>query len=167
MKPRGSVCSRKRRKNSSAVTRHQSLLALVRIVFPAKGDLAIAEADDAMVRDGDPMGVAGQVLENMLRAAERPLGVDDPVLRETECAGRRGKPSSCANGFSVPESAVCPPKARFEPVDELAAKHAAENFDGQEEADSVDGSSAGDLARVRRRNHAVNMWMMTPALTIP
>ena len=33
-----------------------------------------------MVGDGDAMGVAGQVVENMFGAAEGWLGVDDPVL---------------------------------------------------------------------------------------
>ena len=33
-----------------------------------------------MVGDGDAMGVAGQVVENMFGAAEGRLGVDDPVL---------------------------------------------------------------------------------------
>ena len=80
MKPRGSVCIRKRRKNSSAVSFISRRFAAMRIVFPEEGDLAVAEADNAMVRDGDPVRVAGQVLENMLRTTERPLGVDDPIL---------------------------------------------------------------------------------------
>ena len=60
--------------------RHQSAFAAMRIVFPEEGDLAVAEIDNAMVRDGDPVRVAGQVLEYMLWATERPLGIDDPIL---------------------------------------------------------------------------------------
>jgi hypothetical protein len=33
-----------------------------------------------MVRDGDAMGVACQVVENVFCAAEGWLGIDDPVL---------------------------------------------------------------------------------------
>jgi hypothetical protein len=49
-----------------------------------------------MVGDGDAMGVAGQVVENMFGAAEGWLGVDDPVLpascrRKLLNAVRRGK----------------------------------------------------------------------------
>jgi len=46
-----------------------------------------------MVGDGDAMGVAGEVVEDMLGAAEGRLGVDDPVLlaelpeEVVECAG--------------------------------------------------------------------------------
>ena len=49
----------------------------------------IVDREQAMVGDGDAMGVAGQVLQDVLRAAEGRLGVDDPVLRETACAGKR------------------------------------------------------------------------------
>ena len=33
-----------------------------------------------MVGDGDAMGIAGQIVENMFHAAEGWLGVDDPIL---------------------------------------------------------------------------------------
>ena len=35
-----------------------------------------------MVGDGDAMGIACQVVEHMLGAAERWFGVDDPILLE-------------------------------------------------------------------------------------
>ena len=35
-----------------------------------------------MVGDGDAVGVAGQVVEDVFGPAERRLGIDDPVLRE-------------------------------------------------------------------------------------
>jgi hypothetical protein len=71
---------------------HDLLLAAVGIISPAEGDAIVFEGHEAMVGDGDAMGVAGQVVENMFGAAERWLGVDDPVLPEqlpeevTECA---------------------------------------------------------------------------------
>jgi hypothetical protein len=33
-----------------------------------------------MVGDGDTVGIAGQVVENMFRSAEWRLGVDDPLV---------------------------------------------------------------------------------------
>jgi hypothetical protein len=66
------------------------------IVSPAEGDAIVFEGHETMVGDGDAMSVAGQVVENLLGAAERWLGVDDPVLlaelpeEVAECA-RRGK----------------------------------------------------------------------------
>ena len=59
-KPRGSVWSRKRRRNSSCGDRHHALLTLVGIVFPAEGDLAIGKVDDPVVGDGDAMSVAAR-----------------------------------------------------------------------------------------------------------
>ncbi len=64
------------------------LFVLVRIVFPAERDLAIGEVDDPVVGDGDTMGVAGQVLQNMFRSAEWPLRIDDPVLTKQRSAGK-------------------------------------------------------------------------------
>ena len=52
------------------------------IVSPAEGDAIVGEGHEAMVRDGDAMGVAGQVVENVFSAAEWRLGVDHPVLPE-------------------------------------------------------------------------------------
>jgi hypothetical protein len=59
---------------------HDLLLAAVGIVSPAERDAIVFEGHEAMVGDGDAMGVAGQVVENMVGTAERRLGIDDPVL---------------------------------------------------------------------------------------
>jgi hypothetical protein len=55
-------------------------LVVVTSVSVEEGDLAVVDIEDAMVRDGDAMGVAGKVGEDFVRAIERGLGVDDPVL---------------------------------------------------------------------------------------
>jgi hypothetical protein len=59
---------------------HLPLLVPMGIVFPAERDLAVLEGDQAMVRDGDAMGVTGQVVEDVFGSAERRLGINDPVL---------------------------------------------------------------------------------------
>ena len=50
------------------------------IVSPAEGDAIVLEGHETMVGNGDAMGVAGQVVENLFGTAEGWLGVDDPVL---------------------------------------------------------------------------------------
>jgi hypothetical protein len=66
------------------------------IVSPEEGDAIVLEGHETVVGDRDPMGVAGQVVENMLGTTEGWLGVDDPVLlaelpeQVAECI-RRGK----------------------------------------------------------------------------
>jgi len=59
---------------------HQPLLAVVGIIFPPKGDPAIGNVDDPVVGNSDPMRVAGQIVEDVLRSSEWPFGVDHPVV---------------------------------------------------------------------------------------
>jgi hypothetical protein len=59
---------------------HDLLFAAVGIVSPAEGDATVFEGHEPMVGDGDPMGITGQVVENVLGAAEGRLGVDDAVF---------------------------------------------------------------------------------------
>ena len=59
---------------------HDLLLAAMGIVSPAEDTRSFSKAHEPMVGDGDAMGVARQVVENMFGAAEGRLGVDDPVL---------------------------------------------------------------------------------------
>ena len=59
---------------------HLLLLVPMGIVFPAERDLAVLEGEQAMVGDGDAMGVTGQVVEDVFGSAEGWLGINDPVL---------------------------------------------------------------------------------------
>ena len=52
------------------------------IVLVAKGNLVALEGQETMIGNVDTMGVAGQIAQNMLGAAERRLKVDHPVLPE-------------------------------------------------------------------------------------
>jgi hypothetical protein len=61
---------------------HHSLVISVGIILPAESHLVVLEGDEAVVGDGDAMSVAGEIAENVMGAAERRLGVDDPVLTE-------------------------------------------------------------------------------------
>ena len=58
---------------------HDLVLAAVSIVSPAEGDAMVLESHEAMVGDGDALGIAGQVVEDMFSTAEGWLGVNDPV----------------------------------------------------------------------------------------
>ena len=48
-------------------------------VAPAKAHLAVLDAYQPSVRDGDPMRVACQILQHMLGSTEGRLGVDHPL----------------------------------------------------------------------------------------
>ncbi len=59
---------------------HRALFAAVGIVLPKKLDLGSRDGKQPMVGDGDTMGVASQIVQHMLGAAERRLSIDNPVL---------------------------------------------------------------------------------------
>lgn len=61
-------------------------------VLVAEGAASLVEGDPAAVRDGDPVGVAGQVGEHCLRPRERRLGIDHPALLPT---GDRCRRNAC------------------------------------------------------------------------
>jgi hypothetical protein len=56
------------------------LIALLSIAV-GKADLPITAIDDAVLGNGDTMRVAPEILKNVFRAFQGPLGVDNPVLR--------------------------------------------------------------------------------------
>ena len=57
-----------------------AFLGIVWIPSPER-DGVVGHAGDAVVGDGDAMGVTAEVAEELLRTGERRLGVDDPVGR--------------------------------------------------------------------------------------
>lgn len=60
--------------------RHQLLLTVMRIIFPAKRDLAICESHDPVVGDSNAMCIARQIVQDMVRPAERRFSINDPVV---------------------------------------------------------------------------------------
>ena len=61
---------------------HDALPVAMRGVSPAEADLALSEGNEPPVDDADPVGVGAEIAQNVLRSAEGPLGVDDPVVTE-------------------------------------------------------------------------------------
>ena len=59
---------------------HLPLLVAMRVVLPPEGDLLSIEAQQAMIADGDAMRVSGEIVEHVLRSAERRFCVHDPIF---------------------------------------------------------------------------------------
>ena len=57
---------------------HDLGMLRVPVVLPAEANLFVRQGDEPTVGNGDPVRVAAQILEHLLRPAERPLGIDDP-----------------------------------------------------------------------------------------
>src|SRR5215475_3781143 len=55
-------------------------LPIAAVILVAEGDAAFVESDETAVRDGDAMGVAGEIGEHRLGPGEGWLGIDEPVL---------------------------------------------------------------------------------------
>jgi hypothetical protein len=66
---------------------HQPDLVSSAIILPAEGDFAILELDETMIGDGHPMRIAAEVIQDLRRAAEGGLGVDNPV--RLACASKK------------------------------------------------------------------------------
>jgi hypothetical protein len=61
-----------------AVEGHRLLAVAVPVILPPKRNLAVVHRQQPVVGDGDAVGVAPDVVENLLWSGERPLRVDYP-----------------------------------------------------------------------------------------
>jgi len=138
------------------------LLTAVRVVFPSKGDGPVRDVHEPVIRDRHAVGVPREVWQDMLGSAEGGFGVDHPLLAKerTEEGAKRPVIGERLEVAREDEGAVC--KRRPEAGDKLAAKHAAQLPDGQEEPmagtyppcaigrESPDGNDAVDMRVVQQ-----------------
>lgn len=93
------------------------------IVLPSERDLAVGDIDNAVIGNSDAMGVARQVLQQMLWPTEWRLGVGDPVF------AKQGSQEAAKRPFG-PDGLKCTRKLKapavecvLQTVGELTAKH--------------------------------------------
>ena len=87
-----------------------------------------------MVRDGHPMGVSAQVVEDILGAPERRFAVDDPVPTE-EWAQERGESFWRGERLQLTVKAQLTfGESVFQSSDELAPKNPSQHRKGKKEA---------------------------------
>jgi hypothetical protein len=60
--------------------RHGFLTAVVGIIPPEEGNFSILIGEDAVIADGDPVGISAEVLKNAHWTTEGRFAVDDPLL---------------------------------------------------------------------------------------
>ncbi len=60
--------------------RHGLLTVLICVISPAERDIAIPVGEDAVIADGDPVGIPAEVLKDPLGATEGRFAIDDPLL---------------------------------------------------------------------------------------
>jgi hypothetical protein len=128
---------------------HGLLTVMVGIIPPEEGNLAVLEGEEAVITDGDSMGISAEVLKDPLGAIEGRFAVDDPlfpvemppegfevcgILEMTEMGGKDQIPSS---------------EAILEEVQELPSEQCRHDLHGKEEP-----FAAGYPAAVVRRQTA-------------
>jgi len=60
--------------------RHGLLTVPVGITSPEKRNMAVPDSEDAVIADGDSMGISAEVLKDSLGAIEGRFAIDDPLL---------------------------------------------------------------------------------------
>ena len=126
--------------------RHSLLAVMVCIIPPSEGDLAVAEGEEAVITDGDPVSISGEVLKDSLDAIEGGFAIDDPLLLvEMSLEGLEGsgflEMTDSALEYKIPRF-----EAMFKAVKEFAFEQCREDLHGKEEA-----LAAGDPAAAVRR----------------
>ena len=59
---------------------HGLLPVMVGIIPPAEGNFAVLDGADAVITDGDSMGISAEVLKDPLGAIEGRFAIDDPLF---------------------------------------------------------------------------------------
>ena len=80
---------------------HDDAAVVMPGVSPAEAYLAIFKTEESSVGDGNPMRVAGHILEHMLGSSERRLGVDQPSKRY--CDSVRDNRLAFRSDYGLPE----------------------------------------------------------------
>jgi hypothetical protein len=144
---------------------HLPLAVPMGIVFPAEGDLTVLEGEQAMVGDGNTMGVTRQVVKDVFRPAEGWFGVNDPVLTK-QGAKQSTELLGILEDFWVSVESECALKeGSAEAGHKLPPKDAAEGLDGQEEGVAI-LKPAGVISRqAASGNHTVDVGMVLQVLS--
>jgi hypothetical protein len=114
--------------------RHGLLTVIVGIISPEKRDIAVPVGEDAIIADGDPVGISAKVLKDPLGAAKRRFAIDDPLLL-IELFPETGKGSWFLEMTDTAgEDKIASFEAMFEEVKELAPEQRRHDLYGDEEA---------------------------------
>src|SRR5277367_1563420 len=109
-------------------------MAAALVVPVAEGDRVVLDGQNAPVADGDTMRVAGEVLEDLLRRAERRLGVDDPLLVTLVLKERREAGGGRKRSRDAGELEGAGARRLREVGEKLAAIEQREDGNGEQEA---------------------------------
>ncbi len=143
---------------------HRPSLATLGVVLVPEPHPSVLHPDQPAVADRHPVRVPGQVLQHLARAAERRLGVDDPLgldridekAVEPICVGEPSQPAT--------ELEPAPLEGGPEARQELAPEDAAQHPDRQEEAVMARDPSRAVGREPATRHNAMHMGVVLEVL---
>ena len=151
------------------VERHQLVagIGLGPIILPFERDALAGEGDEPTVGNSSAVCVAGQVGEDGVGSAKRPLGIDDP-FDLAQCSEKGLEGCRLGEGGLVGEELQSPGLVGgVQPVEEQATEEPGEDRNGEEKAEPA-GDPALAIGRdAASRDDDVDMRMVAPTLTIP
>src|SRR5882672_10417992 len=120
--------------------------AAVAVILPAEADAALFDLEQAVIGDGNAVGVAAEIVDDLGGAAEGTLGIDDP-------AAVRGKVQPAPEGWRIGEPGQIAKEGEltllkgFEQcIPEEVTEAGTEDFDGEKEVFARIRLRAGDPA---------------------
>src|ERR1700712_162990 len=146
---------------------HDLLAVAIPIIFPAEPDLAVVHGHQAVVGDGDAMGISPDIVEDLRRPGERPLRVDNPI----GFPGRRQVTLECGGLMQVAvrgeEVQLSSAEGLFQVVQKPAPEHLRQHPDWQKETRPAGNPTFAIRGNATARNEEMNVRVMTPTPTIP
>jgi len=103
------------------------------IVFPAEGHGDAIGADQAVVRDGDAVGIAAEIGQHGFGPAEGWLGIDDPVGFAQRREVGREVIRVCQSHQIAEKAQLADPVQPHQSFEEQAAEQSRQDFDWQKE----------------------------------
>jgi hypothetical protein len=114
--------------------RHDALLISVRVVFPSEAYRATIEAEQALVADGDAVGIAAEVFQHMSGSAEGRLGINHPFF-VFEGSQELGEGAGVAQRFQLSKKLQgASGVSLLESLQYEASKESEEDFDWQQKS---------------------------------
>jgi len=121
--------------------------------------LAVLQADQTVIGDGHPVGVAAEIAEHRLRATKGWFAVNHPVVAE-QGAEERSESLGVGQKLEVPvEAELAVREGLLQSIHELAAEDSTQHLPGEKEARAgvdpalvIGGEAAG-------RHHTMEMGM--------
>ena len=140
--------------------RHGGDTISVSLVLPAEANFVIVDGDQTVVGDGDPMGVAPDVLEDLLWAAKGSLRVDDPF--RSSCWEQMAQKCRAVveRLQSVEEGQLAGQERLLQTLQEQPAEEAREHPDGKKKAWPAGDPSLAVGREAATRNDTVQVGVM-------